>query len=68
MRIARILWRVSLLLFNPNKIPDDLMGIMGTGNLDVVARDQEVDITTQLNLGVRMLQAQSHMCVSFSEE
>jgi len=29
----------------------------------VVARDQEVDVEAQLTLGVRMLQAQSHMCV-----
>ena len=27
----------------------------------IVARDQEVDITTQLDLGVRLLQAQAHL-------
>jgi hypothetical protein len=31
-----------------------------------VARDQEVDITSQLNLGVRLLQAQSHVSVAFT--
>jgi len=30
-----------------------------------VARDQEVDIPTQLKLGVRLLQAQSHMLVCY---
>lgn len=29
----------------------------------VVARNQEVEVEAQLTLGVRMLQAQSHMCV-----
>ena len=30
-----------------------------------VARDQEVDVLSQLNLGVRLLQAQAHMFVLF---
>ena len=29
-----------------------------------VGRDQEVDIPTQLSNGIRLLQAQSHMCVA----
>jgi hypothetical protein len=33
------------------------------GLLYTVARTQEVDVATQLRLGVRMLQAQAHMCV-----
>jgi len=31
--------------------------------LKQVARDQEVNVTTQLNLGVRLLQAQAHKSV-----
>jgi hypothetical protein len=31
--------------------------------LNTVARTQEVDVTTQLMLGVRLLQAQAHKCV-----
>jgi hypothetical protein len=33
------------------------------GLLYTVARTQEVDVATQLRLGVRLLQAQAHMCV-----
>lgn len=31
-----------------------------------VARTQEVDVATQLRMGARLLQAQAHMCVLFS--
>lgn len=31
-----------------------------------VARDQEVDLAKQLSFGIRLLQAQSHMCVTYS--
>ena len=38
---------------------DDILTI----GLYTVSRTQEVDVTAQLRLGVRLLQAQAHMCV-----
>lgn len=33
-----------------------------------VARDQEVDVPTQLSLGVRLLQGQAHVSVNISHD
>ena len=53
LRTAMILWPVS---FQRTYQPS-----VGLTALISVARDQEVDIPTQLDTGVRLLQAQSHM-------
>lgn len=54
LRSVQILWTVSC--FRLCWIFDTILRI-------TVARDQEIDITAQLNLGIRLLQAQSHVYV-----
>ena len=49
------------------KLPlSEIFLVLTNSALFAVSRTQEVDVSTQLRMGVRLLQAQAHMCVSLS--